>query len=687
MKKYIFKLLFLFMIFNTVDLNGQKEIKIAEILVSGDKIEYPESKITDEQIQLIAPRDIGDIFKSITGFGVIKRGGYAMEPVFRSFKMEQLNMMFDGCLKMAPACPNRMDPNTTHVNPGEIEKIEIVKGPYSVRSGQTMGGIINIITKRPHYTEKLEFHGEGVLGYETNGEGKTGRIALGAGNNKIDFFVTGGMKDYGNYKSGWGQEIASSFKNYDYATKLGLNIKSNQRVQLSWRQSFAKDVLHAALPMDTESDESSAFTFDYSAQKISDLIFTINLKAYYNDIDHVMSNTLRPNYNVVHAVTPVFSTSYGGKFEIGLSPTENNFVYIGTDYNYIGKDGSRTRDVYVNACSGMPVPNPPRVFVDKVWQNSNTSIIGFYVENKNKLNEQISLNAGLRFDLSQGEILDPEEDFFNLYGSDLSTETLTDVSGMISLNYVINKQYDLQLAIGRGVRAPKITERYINHFSIGMDAYEYVGDPFLKSEKNNQVDLTLTKAGETFAFQANVFYSYMNDYISAYVDETINKKFLPCNPPANAKRFVNIDKATQYGFELSASYKIMENLSIDGNVYYTHAQNHDFDQPLAEITPLSSTVSVNYKREKFFGVLNARFVAEQNRISEKFNESPSDAFNTLDLKLGYKPWKYLEIDLGVNNIFDANYYEHLSRPYKNMDQASLFFEPGRNFLITIRAKF
>jgi len=687
MKKNVLKLLLLLIIFNTANLYGQQEIKIDEILVTGDKAEYPESKILNEQIQLVTPRDIGDIFKSITGFGVIKRGGYAMEPVFRSFKMEQLNMMFDGSLKMVPACPNRMDPNTTHVNPGEIEKIEIVKGPYSVRYGQTMGGIINVITQRPHYTEKLEFHGEAVLGYETNGEGKTGRIALSTGNKKIDFFVTGGLKDYGNYKSGWDQEIASSFKNYDYATKLGLNITSNQRVQLSWRQSFARDVLHAALPMDTDTDESSAFTFDYSAQKLSDLIFAINVKAYYNDIDHVMSNKLRPNYSVVQAITPVAATSYGGKFEIGLSPTENNIVYIGTDYNYIAKDGSRTRDVFVNACTGMPIPNPPRTFVDKVWQNSNTSTIGFYVENKNNLNEQLSLNAGLRIDLSQGEILDPEEDFLNLYGGDLKTETLTDVGGMISLNYALNNQYSLQLAAGRGVRAPKITERYINHFTIGLDAYEYVGDPFLKSEKNNQVDLTLTKAGEVFAFQANVFYSYMNDFISAYVDETINKKFLPCNPPANVKRYVNIDKATQYGFELSASYKLIKNLSVDGNVYYTHAHNHDYDQPLAEITPLSSTVSLNYKRERFFGVLNARFVAEQTRVSEQFNESPSDAFNTLDLKLGYKPWKYLEIDLGVNNIFDANYYEHLSRPYKNMGEASLFYEPGRNFIFTLRAKF
>lgn len=687
MKKNILKLLLLLIVFNTVKIFSQQDIKIDEILVTGSKTEYPERKVSNDEIKLIAPRDIGDIFKSITGFGVIKRGGYAMEPVFRSFKMEQLNMMFDGSLRMSPACPNRMDPNTTHVNPGEIEKIEIIKGPYSVRYGQTMGGIINVITQRPHYSEQLEFHGKGVLGYETNGDGKSGRLALNTGNKKFDFSISGGLKDYGNYKSGSGQEIASSFKNYDYVTKLGLNLTSNQRIVLSWRQSFARDVMHAALPMDTETDNSSALTFDYSAQKISDLIFAVNVKAYYNDVDHVMSNVNRPNYMMVHAVTPVHSNSYGGKAELGLSLTENNILFVGSDCNYVWKDGSRTRDVFINACTEMPVPNPPKTIMDKVWQDSHTSTMGFYLENKNKLSERLSLNAGVRFDISQGEILDPEEDFLNLYGGNLKTETLQDISGMLSLNYDINNLYALQLALGRGARAPKITERYINHFSVGLDAYEYVGNPFLKSEKNNQIDLTLSKSGKVFSFQTNIFYSYMNDYISAYVDTTINKKFLPCNPPANAKRYINIDKATQYGFELSANYKFMQFWSVNGNVYYTRAQNHDVNQPLSEIPPLSSTISVDYRKGKLFAVLNTRLVAAQNRVSEQFNETATPSYGTLDFKLGYTPLGFMEIDFAINNVFDDNYYEHLSRPYKNMTENSDFYEPGRNFIFTLRMKF
>jgi len=68
-------------------------------------------------------------------------------------------------------------------------------------------------------------------------------------------------------------------------------------------------------------------------------------------------------------------------------------------------------------------------------------------------------------------------------------------------------------------------------------------------------------------------------------------------------------------------------------------------------------------------------------------ESPSDGFSVFDMKIAYIPVKYLTIEMGVNNIFDVTYYEHLSHPYKNMPEQSMFYEPGRNFLFSVKARF
>jgi iron complex outermembrane receptor protein len=180
---------------------------------------------------------------------------------------------------------------------------------------------------------------------------------------------------------------------------------------------------------------------------------------------------------------------------------------------------------------------------------------------------------------------------------------------------------------------------------------------------------------------------YLNNYITAYVDTTLDRKFMPCMQPQHAKRFVNVDEAIQYGFELSATYKLIDNLWLEGNVYYTRAQNLDIDEPLEEIPPLSSLIALVYKTKKFYSSLNARFVAEQNEVSELSGETSSDAFNTLDIKLGYKINKMIEVDFGVNNVFDANYYEHLSRPYNNVGESGMLYEPGRNFIFTAKVKF
>ncbi|MDF1548513.1 MAG: TonB-dependent receptor plug domain-containing protein, partial [Bacteroidales bacterium] len=413
-------------------IRAQSEIQIEEILVSNTKIiDLPESKIFDEQIKLIAPRDIGDIFKSMTGFGVIKRGGYAMEPVFRSFKYEQINMMFDGSMKIVPACPNRMDPITTHVNPEEISKIEIIKGPYSVRYGQSFGGIINLVTRKKTYTDKLEFHGLTSAGYQTNGGGKTLGLNLNTGNKYFDFDISGGLKDFGNYKSGWDLEIPSSFKSYDYAIKIGVNPTSNQRVLVSWRQSFGRDIMHAGLPMDTEKDDSRMLSFDYTIRNLNDLIFEFNIKAYYSDVDHIMSNINRPNYAMSNAVANVFSKTYGGKIEAGISIAENNILYTGIDYTYVWKDGDRQRKVFYNACSGMSFDTPME-FTDLIWQNSNLSNFGYFIESKNNLSERLSLIGGLRIDLDNAQINDPAKDFESMYPEGFEQDGIVSFSGNLT---------------------------------------------------------------------------------------------------------------------------------------------------------------------------------------------------------------------------------------------------------------
>ena len=138
----------------TIELQNGIEIVMEErfyeldnIIVKADPFRnLAQSSIVYDDIKATTqPRNVSDLFRDIPGFGIIKRGNYASEPAFRAFKYEQLNVQYDGGMKILNACPNRMDPITTHVIPEEIERIEIVKGPFTVRFGQNFGGIVNLV--------------------------------------------------------------------------------------------------------------------------------------------------------------------------------------------------------------------------------------------------------------------------------------------------------------------------------------------------------------------------------------------------------------------------------------------------------------------------------------------------------------------------------------------------------------
>jgi iron complex outermembrane receptor protein len=129
-----------------------KPINLDDIIITANPLKdiAVSTTIIDNTKAVSQPRNITDLFKEVKGFGIQKRGAYASEPIFRAFRYEELNIQYDGASKIMNACPNRMDPITTHIIPEEIEKIELVKGPFTVRFGQNFGGIINLVSKTPN---------------------------------------------------------------------------------------------------------------------------------------------------------------------------------------------------------------------------------------------------------------------------------------------------------------------------------------------------------------------------------------------------------------------------------------------------------------------------------------------------------------------------------------------------------
>lgn len=595
-------------------------------------------------------------------------------------------MQYDGGTKAMHACPNRMDPITTHVIPEEISKIEIIKGPYTVRYGATFGGIVNLVTQKPNYLDK-GFHGKASAGYETNGNSMVNMLQLQYIEDKYDVVGNVGYRDFGSYEDGNGVEIPSSFRSTDYGVKLGYNFTDNQRLQAHWRQSFGRDVQHAALMMDTEYDDSSILSLDYKISDIGETVKSLSAKAYYSYVDHLMTNFERPSFVRMAAESSVESTTIGGKLELNWQPAKNLTVFSGLDAMTIARDGGRTRTMKLNMM-GMPLAMP-MVFNDKVWQDSYINDYGVFTEAKWAINPTTVLTAGMRYDLVKSDIQDPEDDFAARY--DLEEKTDNNVSGTVSIKRLVTNNFTLEAAYGRGVRSANMIERYINHFTVGQDPYEYLGNPNLKPEVNNQFEVGFKgkNSKNNFNYAASFYYSKFENYIVAVVDPTITRKYMPTAMPQEVKVFRNLDNAYKTGFEAMAQVNFLNDFYFKTELAYVYAKNNDLGESLPLTPPLNSTFSLGLDREKYWAKVQYNVTSKQENIAESFGETTTAGYETLDIKLGVKPLKNLTLGVAALNIFDEAYNNHLNFSFTNQADfgRTPITEPGRNFSAFVQYQF
>lgn len=667
-----------------------KSIKLNTVILTGKGNTDPvlTTVKTELEKKVVQPKNVADLFNDFNGFSLIKRGNYAIDPSFRASQYEQLNIQFDGGTKAMHACPNRMDPITTHVVPEDIERIEVIKGPYTVRYGATFGGIVNLVTQQPQRLDN-GLHGNVSSGYETNGNALVSSIKLHQVAKKYDVSANAGYRDFGNYEDGAGTEIPSSFRSLDYGLRVGYNLSDSQRIQAHWRQSYGRDVLHAGLPMDTEEDNSSILSLDYKISNLNGFVKEVNAKAYYSYVDHIMSNSRRPSFTMTGALSAIDATTAGGRLELKMKPTEKWMLYGGLDALLIARDGRRTRVVKRNMM-GDVLPQP-MVFQDKVWQDSYVNDFGLFTENKYAVSDKTMLTAGVRYDLVVSDIQNPEADFQALY-TDLGQREEHNVSATVSVKHKLSGNSALEVAYGRGVRSANMIERYINHFSVGQDPFEYVGNPSLDAEVNNQLEIGLKghkrfdKGVDALHYSFSGFYSFYENYIVPVIDPSLDRKFMPNAQPQEVKRFINLDEAYKTGFEADAAIDFASYFTFKTALAYVYARNQDLDESLPLTPPLTTRVGLSYEKNKFWASIDYTITSKQDQIAISFREQETAGYEVFDLRLGYKPIDKLNIGFAVLNLSNETYNNHLNFSFVNQADFTRIpiNDPGRNFSVFIQ---
>ncbi len=660
------------------------------------KLPYIETRLFKKQIEESAARDVGDYLRSANNIGGIRKGGTGLDPVVRGFKFSQLNVQVDNGLKIEGGCPNRMDPTTAHVEIEDIEEIEVFKGPYALKYGPSFGGVINMKTKLHDITDTAHIYINAMTGYESNWNGNKQHIGVKGGNKFIFFNLSGGRIDYGNYEDGNGNEIKSEFKRYNYKGKLGIRPVKNHTFILNFEESKGRYVRYPTLPMDERSDDTRLMSFDYIATDLSNSFKAINFKIYNSNVTHEMDNKYRPFSDTVVAISKIHAINTGGRADVQFMFGENRLT-AGMDFEQIKKDGDRIKSMIMQP--GLPVKT------EMLWNNGLIHNIGSFAEYILNIS-RFQIIGAIRFDYNQARsdsitILHPAQGEIYHYATDSIKSNFSNFSFSLGLTQEFNKNLSLSLALGRGVRSPDMIERFIILLPIGYDKFDYLGNPQLKPEANNQVDLTLKYTNEKIGLlQVNGFYSLVNDYITGKilppsVQKPLSKDVL------GVKQFYNAGNAQLRGFEFSYATPIRFDFGAQVFASYTYAtlnkvnkyvlndQGQVVDEveikndALTEIPPFESTVILYYKlfKGKFTPKAKIRMAAAQNHISGASYEQKTPGFVVAGLSFNLYFNRYLNVSAGIDNIFNNAYYEHLNRNI--IGSTTNMYEPGRVFYINL----
>jgi len=661
--------------------------------------------IKSSEIDKLASGDIGYILRTIPNVSAIRKGGTNLDPVVRGFKYSQINTQINNGIHIEGGCPNRMDPTSSHIDINDIGKIEVLKGPYSLRYGPNFGGVINYLTIQPVGYKKFETHVRGLLSYESNGGGAKQHITVDGGNNNFYYIFTGNNLNYGNYKDGDGNIIKSSFNKYSYSGKAGYVLHNNHRFELSYLGSNSSNVLFPALPMDERSDNTKIMAVDYNCGNIGKNINLIGAKIYRTDVHHIMDNKLRSNSDTVVAVSDVHAINTGGKAEIGLKFKEKFFLIVGGDYLNTYKDGTRTKTMIMQPPKDNNIPSK----LEKLWNNACLNNTGIYSEFRTSVRNW-DLLATIRCDLNSAKC-DP----IVLKGTGTPPPTLINDSNTssnytnFSFNLGVTKNFNdnisLSLTIGRGMRSPNMTERFIILLPVGYDNYDYLGNPQLKPEINNEADLifkyNIEKVG---SFELTGFYSYVQDFIMGmYLPASVQKPLT--QGVLGVKQYENTNSATFTGFEFAYATPTKYKFGATLTAAYTYATGTNItmqildptkivsqqvigeqvlsNDAMPEIPPFEANIGIYYKffKNKLIPKVSYRLVLAQNHISQAFYESKTPGFNIFNASITYNLNKYFSVTGGCNNIFNVYYYEHLNR--RIVGTTTNLYEPGRNLFVNL----
>ncbi len=660
------------------------------IKVEGDGFNPAMTPIDTEQLS--PGRESGDALRDLLGVSGSRMGGHGTDVSIRGQSQTRINVLLDGAY-VHGGCPNRMDPPTAYAATGNYEEVTVIRGVQTLEyGGGGSGGTILFERVTERFDDDENFRGELEAGYR--GNSNTTELLLDvAGGNDMGFArLISSYADARNYDDGDGNEVRSAYTEEGRSLILGYTPSHSTRAEFTYEQQRTDDLLFPGAGMDSQFADNDTVRFKFDTENVGGPFTRLRFEAYNAKVEHEMDNyTLRPaGMRLLRA--PSTSDTLGGRIVAELESGIGRWK-VGIDTQRNDRDAERLND-------GAGTVN------SVLWPGVEIDQTGVFAELTHDLDERNRVTGGLRYDYVVSDVDDDKANFVPtnpmgpavflspnaLYatyydGARAERETDHNVGGLLRYEHdLASKRGTVYVGVSRSVRNADATERYMASNNPMSTRNRWVGNPDLDPEKHHQIEVGLVLQGSDWEAEGSVFYNDVSDFILRDRDTSVGDR---------ATIYRNID-ATLVGGEAKLAYRFSPNWRGEIGLAYVRADNDTDDRVIAQTPPLEGLAGLEYARDRWTAGGRVRAAARQTRVDTESStgvegdgldvrETPGWA--VLDLYANYEVNDSVSIDIGMDNVFDKDYAQHLNRSNSfDPDQVQVD-EPGRSAWVKVSASF
>lgn len=633
------------------------------------------SVMTSEDIERESGKTIADYLDSIPGVEVQNDGSQGLKRIqIRGESTFRTLVMIDG---QKVSEHKSMSGTPILVDPSQIERIEVIKGPASVLYGSdAIGGAVNIITKKGG---RKPFEGYVTGGLDTSASGKTLAGGVAGHVNGWSYRINGSVEDFGELDTPVGKVENTEFTSRSGSLFLAYDINENIQVggtfdtyDLESKSANQIGILEGSMRdfyVDIPEWKRSKGALFVDMKNLTDNLVRLRLDTFYQKTTKEMENLVQP------AAMPLSMQNWADNDlrQTGFSVQSDwqlgeHYLVAGYEYSHDDLDAQSR----FTMAGGMM---DTRESYDAKQETHSV-----YASAESPVTDEFTLNYGVRYTWVSGEATMKGQEHGMGGGAPYGEKNdASDGHAVFNLGAVWRVLDDVALRASwaQGYRYPTMQELYITTQMGGGIAY---ANPDLKPETSDNFEVGVRWESERVSLDAALFYNMADDYIT---DVTVGTSGMY----SQITRFMNVGEATTYGLETTLSYALPYDLEPYVNLTLMRRKFEQngvstYDSGTPEIT---SRLGVKWTPEWNGLHIRTDAYADVMSASDSSNLDPTDeeithigGATTFNLTGGVSFGKddSYALDAGFYNIFDKKY-----------TKSGSLYEPGRYFAVKFNAKF